>query len=82
MTSEIEKARQELRKAESTVARLQGEERALQAQVEAAKARLQQYGINPEQAAEALVALDAERDRLQAELTLATTQLTAVLASA
>jgi chromosome segregation ATPase len=65
---DLELARQELRKTESLVAQLQGEEKAATAQLVQLETQLRGLGIAPEDAPAALAQLDAELAKLTMEL--------------
>lgn len=83
MTNEtVETAKRELRAAETRVAQLTGEERALEAQAKASAEKLLSLGIQPEQAAGALEALEAEYARIEADLVVATAALEQAMVAA
>lgn len=74
----IQESSQKLREAESVVAQLKGELRALDAQEKAYAAKLTELGLTVDQVPAALDALKVEQDRLNEEVA----KLTAALAGA
>lgn len=75
MNTQLEQAKQSLRAAESCLAQLTGESKAVDAQVETLNGQLQQLGIDPAQADVALEAINAELVKVEQELAEAAAQL-------
>lgn len=65
---DLEAARRELRATESLVAQLQGEEKAVTAQLTQLETELRGLGIAPENADAALKSLDEELEKITVEL--------------
>lgn len=76
----LQEATQKLRQAESLVAQLNGELRALETQEQAYAAKLAELGLTPEQVPAALEQLRAEEARLEAEIVSLSTLLAGALA--
>lgn len=75
----LQEATQQLRQAESLVAQISGELKALETQEQAYRAKLSDMGLTPEQVPAALAQLQAEEARLEAEIATLTTQLAGAL---
>lgn len=75
----IQESAKKLREAESLVAQLTGELRAIETQEKTYADELAKLGLTPDQVPAALAALEAEETRLQEEISRLTTALAGAL---
>jgi septal ring factor EnvC (AmiA/AmiB activator) len=71
----LQESTQKLRQAEQSLAKVQGELQALDAQVNTFTARLAEYGLTPEQVPAALEQLSLEEQKLQGQIEQLTEEL-------
>lgn len=75
----LQEATQQLRQAESLVAQITGELKALEAQEQIYRTKLAELGLSPEQVPDALAQLRAEEARLEVQIVELTAQLAGAL---